>query len=340
MEAVLRATSTTFSSYPAKFYAYPGEIRENAEWTQELRSELADDLFEHLYESAKDVHVPTGNQFVYIEGAASDLRHVRSLLTVHLRRVLAARFTLTDFGRTSERIREMLGQQPFIDTTPSETRFRYKRIGIEGYEQLTQVSDEEVMEDVIRVFCGMARNQPELGIVDMDRVQRSPRWYETKALRSAVLRIIQEVVQGPVTLDLLSRGLEKALQDLDMYAESLEKTGNLDESRNVRTRLVAALEENVNLETAEQTRLAREQIVAFLGERNASRDITMLYLKSCGLTLDAIGLRLGVDEKTVRRRISAISAGYSDWVGEFGPTAVAEGLSQLFEELGLSGVSK
>jgi hypothetical protein len=341
MDAVHSVTSEHGASYPPSLYAHPGEIRQDAVWTDEIRGDLVQELFSHLYSKSRDHETSTGNQFIYIDGASREVRQARNLILKHLRRVLLARFTQTEFGRTSERIRTMLNQAPFIDTTPGISQFRQKRFGLEGFEVHNGIVEDDLVDDAAREFSLMKRNSPQLGVVEVDRDQRSPRWYETEQLRTAVIRIIRVVAEGPISLDLISNALQLALTDLDIYSESLESplgmnilgAGNTV-AENVQSGQVSGLLGNVEV-LFDDISAARKEVIEFLTQLDPVRDILMLAWKANGYTVEAIGQKVGVNEKTVRRRLDAITTQSKDWIIAYGERAVGLALSEIIRETGV-----
>jgi hypothetical protein len=341
MDAVHSVTSEHGASYPPSLYAHPGEIRQDAVWTDEIRGDLVQELFSHLFNKTRGHETSTGNQFIYIDGASREVRQARNLILKHLRRVLLSRFTKTEFGRTNERIRTMLNQAPFIDTTPGISQFRQKRFGLEGFEENSGIVEDEVIDDAAREFSLMKRNSPQLGIVELDRDQRSPRWYETEELRNAVIRIIRVVAEGPISLDLISNALQLALADLDIYAESLENppgmnilgAGNTVE-KDVQSGQVSSLLGNVEV-LLDDISAARIEALGFLTQLDPVRDIMMLAWKANGYTIEAIGQKVGVNEKTVRRRLDAITKQSKGWILAYGERAVGLALSEIIREAGV-----
>jgi hypothetical protein len=101
MDAVYAFTDKSKITYPARLYALPGTIDISAEWTNDIQTDLVQELFDHLYKQNKTSPVATGNQFAYIEGAARNIQHARNLLRTHLKRVLNERLKLTEFGRAN-----------------------------------------------------------------------------------------------------------------------------------------------------------------------------------------------------------------------------------------------
>jgi hypothetical protein len=235
----------------------------------------------------------------------------------------------------------MLNQTPFIDTTPGVSQFRQKRFGLEGFEVHNGIVEDDLIDVAAREFSLMKRNAPQLGIVEIDRDQRAPRWYETEELRNAVIRIIRVVAEGPISLDLISNALQLALADLDIYAESLENppgmnilgAGNTVE-KDVQSGQVSSLLGNVEV-LLDDISAARIEALGFLTQLDPVRDIMMLAWKANGYTIEAIGQKVGVNEKTVRRRLDAITKQSKGWILAYGERAVGLALSEIIREAGV-----
>jgi predicted transcriptional regulator len=80
---------------------------------------------------------------------------------------------------------------------------------------------------------------------------------------------------------------------------------------------------------------ARKEVIEFLTQLDPVRDILMLAWKANGYTVEAIGQKVGVNEKTVRRRLDAITTQSKDWIIAYGERAVGLALSEIIRETGV-----
>jgi predicted transcriptional regulator len=80
---------------------------------------------------------------------------------------------------------------------------------------------------------------------------------------------------------------------------------------------------------------ARIEALGFLTQLDPVRDIMMLAWKANGYTVEAIGQKVGVNEKTVRRRLDAITIQSKDWIIAYGERAVGLALSEIIRETGV-----
>jgi hypothetical protein len=344
MDAVYAFTDKNKTTYPARLYAMPGTIDINAEWTNDIQTDLVQELFDHLYKHNKTSPVATGNQFVYIEGAARNIQHARNLVRTHLKRVLNERLKLTEFGRANDQLFDVLKAAPFVDTTPRTQQFRQKLIGIKDWESLSDHDEGVSIHDAVREFTLMKRNNPNLGVTTVDKAQRAPNWYKSEEYVRAVTRIITQVSKGPVTPDFLERALEKALRLLDSYRESREKKETIDDKfdendpenhqsgADVRFEGTSKLYPFVEVELEEEVRILKATMLAVLTSRHPTRDIEILYGLSIGRRINDVADTLGINVKTVSRRRDEIHSSYLEWMKEYGDQAVGICLRQIFSE--------
>jgi hypothetical protein len=344
MDAVDSYTNKYKVTYPARLYAVPGTIDLNAEWTDDYRTDLVQELFDHLYKQTKNSSIPTGNQFIVIEGEARNINHVRNLLRKHLRRVLAHRLIQTEIGRANQKLFTALKKAPFIDTTPGTKQFRQKLIGIPGWEMSVHHDEEVSLPLAVREFSLMKRNNPQLGVVAVDHEQRRPNWYPTAEYVKASSRVIAQVVGGPVSPDYLTIALEHALRLLDSYRESREKKEDINDKfdendpeihqsgSDVRFEGTSKLNEFVEPEIGEEVNVLKTTMLAMLKQRHPTRDIEILYGLSIRTKINDIAEALGISVKTVSRRRDEIYVPYLEWVKEYGEQVVGICLRQIFSE--------
>jgi len=342
MDAVDSLTSDRHIGFPARLYAIPGTLDENTKWTDDYRTELVLDLFDHLYKQNKDTATVTGNQFDYIEGVAQKITNVRNLLRKHLERVLHARLSDTAFGRASNQLFDALKEAPFIDTTPGTKQFRLKLIGIKGWETVTPHDEEESVGLAVHEFTLMKRNKVTLGDTSKDEPQRAVNWYKTSELVKAASRIITGVTKSPVTPDFLTEALEHAFRGLDTYRESRDKTDqnekefdendpNLHQSQSdVGFEDPSGLYSYVPLEIEEEVRALLTIMQDELTQRHPSRDIEILYGFSTGERIKDIAESQGVDVKTVSRRRDEIKESVEMWQMEYGDQIVGTCMRLIF----------
>lgn len=343
MDAVNAYTNINNVTYPARLYAVPGTVDPNAKWTDDYRTDLVQELFDHLYKQAKTSTSATGNQFVYLEGQRN-IQHIRQLLRVHLRRVLAHRLIQTEVGRANQKLFTVLKKEPFIDTTPGIKQFRLKLIGLPGWETEIPHNEELSQHLAVREFSLMKRNNVQLGETTVDHEQRRPNWYQTAEYVKASTRIISQVVKGPVTPDYLTRALEDALRLLDNHRESRERQEEIDDKydendpenhqsgSDVRFDASSPLYRYVELELDEEVRILKDNMLAVLTTRHPTRDIDILYGLSVGQKINDLAEALGINVKTVSRRRDDINAACLEWVREYGDQVVGTCLRQIFSE--------
>lgn len=342
MDAVDSLTSDRNIGFPARLYAIPGTLDENTKWTDDYRTELVLDLFDHLYKQNKDTATATGNQFDYIEGAAHKITHVRNLIRMHLERVLHARLSETAFGRASNQLFDALKESPFIDTTPGTKQFRQKLIGIKGWETAIPHDEEKSVGLAVHEFTLMKRNKVTLGDTSRDEPQRAVNWYKTSEIVTAASRIITGVTKCPVTPDFLTEALEHAFRGLDTYRESRDKTDinekEFDENdpnqhqsqSDVRFEDPSGLYNYVPLEIEEEVRALLTIMQEELTKRHSSRDIEILYGFSTGEKIKDIAESQGVDVKTVSRRRDEIKQSVEMWQIEYGDQIVGTCMRLIF----------
>jgi DNA-binding NarL/FixJ family response regulator len=342
MDAVNSLTSERYIGYPARLYAIPGTLDENAKWTDDYRTELVIDLFDHLYKQNKDTATVTGNQFDYIEGAAQKITHVDKLIKKHLERVLHARLSKTAFGRASNQLFDALKEAPFIDTTVGITQFRQKLIGIKGWETVTPHDEEKSIGLARHEFTLMKRNMVTLGETSKDEPQKAVNWYKTSEIVNAASRIIIGVTKSPVTPDFLTEALEHAFRGLDTYRESRDKNDisekEFDENdpnqhqsqSDVRSEDPSGLYSYVPLEIKEEVRALLTIMQDELTQRHPSRDIEILYGFSTGERIKDIAESQGVDVKTVSRRRDEIKESVEMWQMEYGDQIVGTCMRLIF----------
>ena len=342
MDAVNLLTSERHIGYPARLYAIPGTLDENAKWTDDYRTELVIDLFDHLYKHNKDTATVTGNQFDYIEGVAQKITHVHKLIKKHLERVLHARLSKTAFGRASNQLFDALKEAPFIDTTPGTKQFRQKLIGIKGWETVTPHDEEKSVGLAVHEFTLMKRNNVTLGDTSKDEPQKAVNWYKTSEIVMAASRIITGITKSPVTPDFLTEALEHAFRGLDTYRESRDKTDlnrkEFDENdpnqfqseSDVRIEDSSGLYSYVPLEIEEEVRALLTVMQEELTKRHPSRDIEILYGFSTGEKIKDIAESQGVDVKTVARRREEIKQSVEMWLVEYGDQTVGTSMRLIF----------
>jgi DNA-binding NarL/FixJ family response regulator len=342
MDAVDSLTGDKKVGYPARHYAIHEVPDDNAEWTEDNRTELVQELFEHLYKQNKDTATSTGNQFDYIEGAARKVSSVRNLIRMHLERVLHARLSATAYGRASNQLFDALKDAPFIDITPGTKQFRQKLIGLTGWETVSPHDEEQSIGFAVHEFTLMKRNKVTLGDTSKDEPQRAVNWYKTAEIVKAASRIITGVSKGPVTPDYLTRALEHAFRGLDTYRESRDETDeneqiydendpNLHQTQfDVRFQDSSDLYSYVPLEIEEEVSALSTIMQEELTKRHPSRDIEILYRLSIGEKMKDIAESLGVDVKTINRRRNEMHESVEMWNTEYGVQTVGTCLRIIF----------
>ncbi len=341
MDAVEALTGDKKVGYPARHYAIPGTIDENAKWTEDNKTDLVRDLFDHLYSQNKDTTTNTFNQFGYIEGARN-VPVARHLIRKHLERVLNARLSGTAYGRASNQLFVALKDAPFIDTTPGTKQFRQKLIGLTGWETISPHDEEQSIGLAVLEFTLMKRNKVTLGDTSKDEPQRAVNWYKTAEIVKATIRIITGVSKSPVTPDYLTRALEHAFRGLDTYRESrietVENERDFDENDpnlhqtpiDVRFDDSSDLYTYVPLEVEEEESALLTIMQEELTKRHPSRDIEILYRLSIGEKIKDIAEALGVDVKTVSRRRNEIDESVEMWKTEYGVQTVGTCVRIIF----------
>jgi len=228
MNAVMRATSKQNAAFPAPRYAVPGKVVPGAQWDEESRADLFNDLLTHLVTRPGDPDSEIGNQILFIleeaGGSSSFVQVVSRLVHHHLRRVLRARLRQSSYGHISELLISKIKGPPFVTI-----HFRMKlRDCVFGTDQVRHErhfeSEGEEFQRAVARFQQMRRNKVSLKMLNPGGDETFPRWFNGEELALAALDIINTIVGSAVPLDFLLRSLEIAMRDLDMFEEAFVET--------------------------------------------------------------------------------------------------------------------